>query len=66
MGITYSVFSGAMHTRFEHCIGTGYLSYTLLETLEENSGIQIGGMLKKCVVVSFSWDYVGKILWNFF
>ena len=53
MGLTYAFFSGAMHSRFEHCIGTGYLSYTLLENLEKNSGVRIDAMLKKCVAVSF-------------
>ena len=54
LGLTNMFFSGAVHTRFEHCIGTGYLAQTLLETLEKKSGVVIDGILKKCVTVSFS------------
>lgn len=53
LGLSNMFFFGAVHSRFEHCIGTGYLSYTLLETLEKNSKVVIGEMLKKCVAVSF-------------
>lgn len=53
LGLSNIFFSGAVHSRFEHCIGTGYLSYTLLETLEKNSGVKINEILKKCVTVRF-------------
>ncbi|ORX79209.1 HD-domain/PDEase-like protein [Anaeromyces robustus] len=33
LDIAYLVYPGAMHTRFEHCIGTYYIARSLLESL---------------------------------
>lgn len=51
-GVTNFVFENSTHTRAEHCIGTAYLCIRILEKIEENSGIEIDRLHKKCVVVS--------------
>lgn len=52
-GISHFVFETAVHTRFQHCIGTAYLCSRLLDILEKNSNQQIDKLLKKCVIVSY-------------
>lgn len=51
LGVTYFVFKEAVHTRYEHCIGTAYMCLRMLEILETNSH-KIDELLKKCVIVS--------------
>ena len=35
LGLTYFVFPGAMHSRFEHCIGVSHLTRQLLDSLSQ-------------------------------
>jgi len=37
LGVTHLIFSGANHTRFEHCIGTAHLSRKMYNKLIKNS-----------------------------
>lgn len=56
-GVSHYIFDNATHSRAIHCIGTGFLSYRLLEILERNSNRKIVELHKKCVVVSGSCIY---------
>ena len=37
LGVLSHVFPGATHTRFEHCLGTGYLAKTFITLLIKNN-----------------------------
>lgn len=52
LGLTYKVFPGAVHTRFEHCLGVCHLSDVLMTHLERNSNFSISHIHRKCVMVS--------------
>ena len=41
LGTCYYIFPGACHTRFEHSIGTYYLAGKVLESIKNNSNINI-------------------------
>ncbi|XP_063700738.1 deoxynucleoside triphosphate triphosphohydrolase SAMHD1 [Culicoides brevitarsis] len=52
LGSSSRVFFGATHTRFEHCLGVCYLSLKLMKTLEQNSGVTISDIHRKCVAIA--------------
>lgn len=41
LGTSYMVYPGAVHTRFEHSLGTCYMTKRIMDTLRIRSGIQI-------------------------
>ncbi|XP_055628769.1 deoxynucleoside triphosphate triphosphohydrolase SAMHD1 isoform X2 [Toxorhynchites rutilus septentrionalis] len=52
LGTGSRVFPGGTHTRFEHCLGVCFLAGKLLKTLEENTGVQISDIHRKCVILA--------------
>jgi len=36
LGVVYYVFPGAIHTRFEHSLGVGYMAQTMMEHFLQN------------------------------
>jgi HD superfamily phosphohydrolase len=52
LGVSNYIFPGAIHSRFEHSIGTAYLCQLILSKIELNSAIQVDEKHKKCVIVS--------------
>ena len=36
LGSAYKVFPGAIHTRFEHSLGVGYMAQTMMEHFQES------------------------------
>jgi uncharacterized protein len=47
LALTYLVYPGAMHTRFEHSLGVMELATRAFETLQEKSGEQLASNFKK-------------------
>jgi HD superfamily phosphohydrolase len=44
LGPAYYVYSGAIHTRFEHSLGVGYMAQTMLEHFQATQGKDLGGL----------------------
>ena len=38
------MYSGAIHTRFEHSLGAGYMAQTMLEHFQETQRHEMGGV----------------------
>lgn len=60
MSITYLVYPGANHTRFEHSLGTAYLSWVMAQKLGLDSDaakkVKLGGLLHDIGHVAFSHE----------
>jgi len=60
MSITYLVYPGANHTRFEHSLGTAYLSWVMAQKLgldnDAAKKVKLGGLLHDIGHVAFSHE----------
>lgn len=52
LGTSSKVFPSGTHTRFEHCLGVCHSAEKLLKILEQNSGVHINHIHRKCVILA--------------
>jgi len=49
LGTSYLVYPGAVHTRFEHSLGTSHMAKLIMESVERNSSFRFNPLDKKAI-----------------
>ncbi|CDW72019.1 hd phosphohydrolase domain-containing protein [Stylonychia lemnae] len=68
LGPVYQVFSGAVHTRFEHSLGVGYMVQTMMEHFKQiqQSELLIDDIDKQNVVIAGLCNDLGQGIYSHF
>ncbi len=61
LAMTYQVYPGAVHTRFEHSLGVMEMACRIFDTIREHMPEELEGRLKP-YVENHDWDYWRKVL----